>query len=278
MPTEKLKTDFESLRSFVLNLYDVEKQDYNPAVKEEKQETEIDLLKETLGGEHFFFVVDMQNFEITECHGTAKWLGYPEKDFSLKKYWDSVVHPGSKKSLLLVIMRMYEFLSAGKYPLSFMVQRFSTKIALRHRNGHYLLAKKTSSVFQYDKQNRLLAYLDEFTIIGVYNGEAATEPRMYNSNGEREKEKEMAILEKVMEAFLKMKVYSVNELQTARKLAYKPQLTQAKLAKELGLSVHTINTYYKRLLTKTRDFFHKTEKEIPTTLEAALFLRKEGLL
>jgi superfamily II DNA helicase RecQ len=275
---QQLNTDFESLRDFVLNLYEQEQNAYKVQVKEEAQLKEINSLKTTLGDERFFFVIDMPNFEMKHCYGIQKWLGYSEKEFTLKKYWDSIVHPGSKKSLLLVIMRMYEMLSAGKYTLEFMVQRFSTKIAVKHRNGKYLLAKKTSSIFQYDKENRLLAYLDEFTIIGEYSGDTATEPRMFNSYGEREVEKEMAILQKVMENFLQMKVYSVNELQTARRLAYQPKITQAALAKESGLSVHTIDTYCKRFLTKTRDFFQKTKEEIPSTLEAALFLRREGLL
>jgi hypothetical protein len=279
MPSKTtLTTDFDSLRNFVVNLYEYDQTGYNCQVTDEMQVKEVESLKNTLGDERFFFAINMPDFSIRHCHGVQKWLGYSDKEFSLKKYWDHVVHPGSKKSLLLVIMRMYEMLSAGKYPLAFMVQRFSTKVVVRHRNGESLLAKKTSSIFQYDNHNRLLSYLDEFTIIGPYSGDAATEPRMYTSNGEREMEKEAAILQKVMETFLQMKVYSVNELQIARLLAYKPDSTQAKLASTAGLSVHTVDTYCKRFLTKTRDFFHKTKEEIPGTLEAALFLKREGLL
>ncbi|MBL7749526.1 MAG: hypothetical protein JNM19_18960, partial [Chitinophagaceae bacterium] len=248
-----------------------------PVVPESSQLAEIRSLQKTLGDERFFFVVDMQRFEMEHCYGVQKWLGYQESEFSLKKYWDSVVHPGSKKALLLVIMKMYELLSTGTYPLEFMVQRFSTKIVLRHANGKYYQFKKTSSVFQYDEKKRLLAYLDEFTKIGEYNADSTTEPRMYNSSGAREAEKEKAILEQVFLDFLGMKVYSVNELQTARNMAYFPHKSQAELAEEADLSVHTINTYCKRLLIKTRDFFHKTEKEIPSALDAALFLRREGL-
>ncbi|MFT3824726.1 MAG: hypothetical protein QM731_12430 [Chitinophagaceae bacterium] len=277
MPAKDFSIDFDKLQQSALTLFNEDHNLIKPAVTEEAQLREIALLKETLGGERFFFVVNMLNFEMEHAHGVQKWLGYSEKEFTLKQYWDQVVHPGSKKSLLLVVQQMYQRLCAGMYPLEFMVQRFSTKIGVRHRNGHYLLAKKTSSIFQYDSRNRLLAYMDEFTIIGDYNGEPA-EPRMYNTYGAREMEKEKEILLQSLEYFLEMKVFSVKELQIARMLAYKPGITQAQMAKEFDCSVHTIDTYYKRFLTKARDFFHKTEKELPSTIEAALFLKVEGLL
>lgn len=274
-----LKTDFNSLKQFVLGLPLNASSAYCvPVVSEALQLQEVNLLKETLGGERFFFVIDMQTFSMQYPHGIYKWLGYSESEFTLKFYWDKVVHPSAKKSLLLVVMQMYEMLCSGKYPLEFMVQRFSTKIPLKHQNGKYLLTKKTSSVFQYDSRNRLLAYMDEFTIIGDYAGEAATEPRMYNATGALELEKQKEIMFKAFEHFLQMKVYSVNELQMARKIAYNPTITQAEISIELDISKHTVNTYYKRLLAKTRDFFHKTEEEISSTLDAAIFLRKEGLL
>jgi hypothetical protein len=278
MAKNTLSTDFKTLQKFILDIFSqIDFDTIEPVVEETIQQNEINLLKQTLGGERFFFVIDMPSFSMQHPNGINKWLGYSEQEFTLKFYWDVVVHPAAKKTLLLVVMQMYQMLCSGKYPLEFMVQRFSTKIPLKHKNGHYLLTKKTSSIFQYDTQNRLLAYMDEFTIIGNYNGESAIEPRMYNATGTLELEKQVEILKKSIQQFLEMKIYSVNELQIARKLAYHPTISQTTLAKEFGVSKHTVNTYYKRFLAKTREFFHKTELELPTTLEAALFLKKEGL-
>lgn len=278
MPVKEFKTDFDDLRAFVLNLYNEDYSKLKPVIPEEKQLGEIDLLKETIGGRRFFFVIDMVNFKMMHCHGVQKWLGYSEKEFTLKKYWDSVVHPGAKRSLLLLVKKMYEMLSTGHFPLEFMVQRFSTKLPVKARNGKYLLTLKTSSIFQYDEKNRLLAYLDEFTIIGDYNDEPGTEPVIYNTKGEIETAKVSEILQKVQEQFQRMNVYSLAELQIARKLAYSPEVTQAELAGQFECSVHTIKTLYKRFLFKTREFFNKNEDEIPTMLDAVMFLKKEGLL
>jgi len=58
-------------------------------------------------------------------------------------------------------------------------------------------------------------------------------------------------------------------------IAYNPGITQAKIAEELDLSIHTIDTYYKRFLRKAREFYRE---EFLSVLDAAVHLRKEGLL
>ncbi|MBL7727966.1 MAG: hypothetical protein JNM68_09785, partial [Dinghuibacter sp.] len=224
--------------------------------------------------ERFYFVVNLPDFELQQATGIQKWLGYPEKEFSLKKYWDHVVHPGRKQSLQLIVEEMYAMLCNGTFPLQFMVQRFAVLLPVKHYQGHYLLAKKTASIFQYDKKNRLVAYLDEFTIIGEYHEEPVG-MRIFNETGERETEKEKEIRTKAIERFLGMRVFSVNELQVARKLAYNPGITKPEIAREFDRSVHTIDTYYKRFLKKARGFF---DSDFPTVQDAAGYLKNEGLL
>jgi len=276
MFANKFNTDFDSLQKFVSNLYSNYSGDPKQMVPRESQEKEIALLKETLmNNERFFFVVNVPEFKIEELSGIAKWLGYDERDFTLKQYWDRLMHPSRKASLSLISQQLYATLSKGIYTLEFMVQRFATQVPLKHRDGHYVLAKKTSSVFQYDKNNRLLGYIDEFTIISHEYDGTPMNPVMYNSNGEREMIKEKEIMTKVLERFLGMKVFSAGELQAMRVLAYNPQTTQAQMAAHLGLSVHTINEYSKRFLAKAREFYGIDFK---TTLEAALYLKREGLL
>jgi hypothetical protein len=274
MSRKDLNTDFSSVKHFVQSFFDEDLNALSPVVPKEEQLRETTLLKETLGSERFFFVIDIPDFEIKEAHGINRWLGYSDSQFSLQYYWENVVHPECRKPLLMMAQTLFAALCKGVYPLQFMVQRYSGKIALKHRNGHYVYAKKTSSIFQYDDQNRLLGYLNEFTILGDYNGEPI-EPRMYNSSGERETEKEQAMLAKNMERFLEMKIFSAQELQIARKLAYEPEITQQEIADQFNLSRHTVDTYYKRFLVKARDFFHK---EFRSATETAVYLRREGLL
>lgn len=274
MSSKNLDTNFKNLRTLVQSFFNDEPRNLTSVVPKDDQHQEIELLKQTLGGERFFFIVDMPEFEILQSFGINRWLGYSDNDFNLDDYWENVVHPQSKNSLLLIAHQLYGSLCTGMYPLQFMVQRYSSRIALRHRDGHYILVKKTSSVFDYNNKGQLTKYLNEFTIIGDYNGEPI-EPRMYNSFGDREIEKEKEILSKTMQRFIDMKIFSAKELQTARILAYDVDASQNSIAEKFDVTRHTVDTFYRRFLEKARNFFGK---EFRSATEAAVFLRKEGLL
>jgi DNA-binding CsgD family transcriptional regulator len=264
-------SDFDKLQEYVVSLFN------DPAGREKvskaQQEEELKSIGNTLGSERFYFVVDMTTFEITHLGGIQRWLGYFEKEFSLKKYW-GLVHPGTQKSAHAVFLQMANVLCTGKFELEFMVQRYSSLTALRHSQGHYLLLKRTASVFQYDEGNRLTGYLNEFTIVGPYNGESLA-PTFFTNKGEPESERGEIIMRKVMENFLNMKIFSVNELQVARMIAYQPGISQNKIAENLGVSQNTIDTYCKRFLKKSREYF---QIDFSTALESAQYLRNTGLL
>lgn len=267
-------TPFDNLRAQVLSLFGKEYNQIKLVVSPSEQKKEIGCLKETLGSERFFFVVDLLNLEIREIHGMQRWLGYSEKEFSLKQYLDEVIYPGQRLSLSLVASHVFNDYCKGIYSLKFMVQRFASRLTLRHYNGRYLLTKRTASVFQYDTKNRLTAYLNEFTIIGDYDGEPL-EPKLHTSYSERETDKERDIMQKVCDSFQEMKIFGVRELQIARKIAYNPQITRAQISEDLNISITTIETYYRRFLTKARDLFLE---DFPSVFAAATYLKKEGLL
>jgi hypothetical protein len=243
------------------------------AVSSEQQSKELASLRDTIGSRRFFFVTNLEQYEIEQVNGVERWLGYSEKDFTMKKYLD-ILHPGRKKAVLMIAMHLYDTLCTGRYSLNFMVQRYSSLIALKHYKGYYIVANKISSVFQYDINNRLTACLHEFTIINEeYSGEPLT-PKFFSSSGEDDK-RGIEILEKIVEHFSKMKVFSPKEMQVARKIAYEPGLKQKQVADLLDISVQDLHQYYARFLKKARDFFHL---EFDNTVDAALYLKKEGLL
>lgn len=268
-----LNIAFDIIKAQAVSFFNEDHKKIQLVVSPDEQQREINLLRETLGSERFFFVVDLLKFKVTAIHGVQRWLGYSEKEFSLKQYMNDVFHPGHQLSKLLITSQIFEAYCKGKYPLGFMVQRFGSVVPLRHYNGHYLLTKKTSSVFQYDINNRMTAYLNEFTIVGNYQGEALS-PRLHTSNGNREVEKEEFILQKVIDSFQNMKVFTDREIQIARKVAYNRGITQAQIAQDLNISVNTVDTYYKRFLSKARNLF---DEDFPTAVSAATYLSKEGL-
>ncbi len=264
-------SDFDQLRQHVISLF--APAETTLMVTDIQQKEELVSLERTLGSERFYFVVDMTSFEITKLGGIQKWLGYYEKEFTLKKYW-KLVHPGMQKPVHNVFLQMANVMCTGQFELEFMVQRYSSLTALKHHKGHYLLLKRTASVFQYDSNNRLLEYLNEFTIIGEYNGESHS-PSFFTDKGEQEASRGDLIMKKAIENFLGMKVFSVNELHVARMLAYQPGISQTQIAAILDLSPNTVDTYCKRFLKKSRDYFHHNFSSVG---EASQYLRKAGLL
>lgn len=263
--------DFDQLRKHVISLFP--EQLDPPVVPASQQAEEIKSISRTIGSERFYFVVDMTSFEISQCGGIQRWLEYYEKEFTLKKYW-GLVHPGLQKAAHAVFLQMANILCTGKFELAFMVQRYGSFTALKHARGHYLLLKRIAAVFQYDKNNRLTEYLNEFTIVGPYNGESLT-PSFFTDNGQQETERGDIIMKKVMDNFLGMKVFSDRELQVARLLAYQPRISQRQIATTLQVTPNAIDTYCKRFLTKARDYFHH---DFRSALEAAIYLQKTGLL
>ncbi len=264
-------SDFNKLRDYVISLYP--DQPAPVCVPERLQREELSSLKRTIGSERFFFVVDMESFEITHVEGVQQWLNYYEKEFTLKKYW-GLVHPGLQKLTHTVFVQMAEILCDGRFKLEFMVQRYSSMTAIRHSKGHYLLLKRTASVFQYDSENRLREYLNEFTIIGRYNGEPLA-PSFFTNKGEPEKERGAIVMQQVIDSFLGLKIFSPNELQVARAIVYQPGCTQKDIALMFNKSPNTIDTYSKRFLRKAREYFHY---DFLTVNDASSYLHKNGLL
>lgn len=273
MPSKIDKTNFDVLKDDIISLFNEDHNKIQLVVSLEEQTKEISLLRETLNNERFFFVVNLLNFEIEQIHGIQKYLGYPENEFCYKQYWNHVIHPG-KQALKLLARHMYEAFCNGKYPLKFIVQRFTSLVPLKHYDGRYLLTKKTSSVFQYDVNNRLISYIDEFTVIGEYTGQPL-DPRMWFEYDNQNSEEKNLFLKEMLNDFIEMKIFSPNELQIARKLAYNTDITQAQIAEEFGLTVNTVNTYYKRFLEKARDCF---KIKFLTFADAASYLKRECIL
>jgi hypothetical protein len=280
MSVKEFRGDFETINQFVQTLFPSNISHAEPVVSKSQQLQEIELLKMTIGSERFFLIIDVLNFKIEYSAGIQKWLGYSDREFSLRQYWDNVVHSGNKTALCLVMQEMFRLLCSGDYPLQFMIQRFSMNIVLKHHKGHYLAVKSTTSVFQHDRENRLLSYLNEFTIIGEHSelNSLPEEIRIFNTNGERVIELEKLLQQKLHVTFKEMKVFSSKEWQIAVEMACKPGITQAQLAKEFNLSIHTMDTYYRRILVKARKFFNKSEKEFPTVQQAIGRMKQYGVL
>lgn len=246
---------------------------YKKAVSQDEQNREITLLKETIHYERFFFVLNLHQMEIENAHGIAKWLGYPDKTFTVQKLVQ-IIHPQHLAAHHISATFLIEGLMKGEWPVEFMKYRFIGTIALRHANGKYLLCKRLNSVFQYDlPQRRLLEYISEFSIVGEYKEEPYA-VRLMNDDGKKNEWMD-GVMKKLREAFENRHLFGFQELRILRKLAWQKNINTADIAAAFKIKESTVITYYKRILKKSQELF---QKKFVNAKEAALFLKEQGLI
>lgn len=262
--------DYNVLKNHVISLVPPHPIAY--AITKHQQDKEIASLTETLGNRRFYIVANLETFEIELQGGVEKWLGYSERDFSMKKYL-SILQPGNKRILIMIALQLYNSLCKGTMPLN-LNKRFSSLVALKHYNGTYLLALKISSPFQYDNQNCLTAHLDQFSIIGKYNGESLI-PDFYNITGTSEEERAEQIIEKTKEFFAKIGVFTNKEMEIIKLIAFQKDITQPEIATLSGISINTAKRHSKHILSKAEFFFDKRFKSVSELVE---YLKRERLI
>ena len=251
---------------------------YKPSfkVKDEVVHQKLRSLADTLDDERFFFVVDVLNFEITYLGGVQRWLGYFEKEFSLRLFF-RIIHPEASKILSLSTFRILQMACMGHTPPKILSDtKHITLLPLKHIDGSYLYLRKASSAFQYDDEYRLLSFLNEFTIVGPYEGHdiPRLSPRFVNPS-QNLNQFENDIKEVIRQGFSSLNFFSYSELSLLHTLAYKPETTRAELSDQFGVKLSTIDTLQKRALSKARDYFIKDFK---AALDVATFLQSQGLL
>lgn len=246
---------------------------YIPVVKQQQQEKKLEALRENISNESFYFVFNLLTCELENVNGVDKWLGYSENQFTVDQYLNCI-HPGHSVLFNMLAHSMYKILCKGIFQMRFFTQKYISFIPLRHYNGEYILFKKTTSVFQYDAQNRLLAQLNEFNKIGIYDG-TPMNSRFTEMEGLQKDEFEQIVFQMTLKNFMEEKYFSNKEFELLKCYASNKDMTSKNLAQILDLEIETIKTYNKRILEKARDTF---TYPFTNAKEVALRLKKEKIL
>jgi hypothetical protein len=246
---------------------------YETMVSPEDQAERLGVVRKNLSPESFFFVFNLLTCELEAVAGVDMALGYPDREFTVGQYMSSV-HPGQSIQFNMIARSMYKVLCKGVFKLHFIIDSYISLVALRHYNGEYLVFKKTTSVFQYDRKNRLLAQLNEFTKVDVYE-HSPLKPRIQEMGGLQKNDFETAVFRMTFQSFAEKKYFSGRELEVLRAYAGQEDITTKGLAELLQVEVSTINTYNKRILEKAKEIFTHPFVE---AREVALYLKKERIL
>jgi hypothetical protein len=133
----------------------------------DKQSTLLETLDRMVPYGHCYLVYDMQAKAITHRRGIQGFLGFDENAYTMNDYLDSL-HPALKAMQGMYSTGFVKALTQGNLTLDIETTYFHYSQAIKHRNGHYLFVRRTLIPFDYTPDNRLLAWLNLFTLINDY--------------------------------------------------------------------------------------------------------------
>lgn len=246
---------------------------YQPVVTKEQQEKYLDTLNDQIANESFYFIFNLLTHELENVNGVDRWLGYSNKQFNVSQYL-KCVHPDHVVLFNLIAHCIYKVLMQGIFKLHFATQKYISLLALRHYDGEYYVYKKTSSVFQYDDKNRILAQLNEFNRIELYDG-TALKPRITETEGHQAEQFEKMVFQMIYKYMVDEKYFSEKEFEVLKYYASNHDITSKDVAQTMNLKPATVDTYNKRILEKAKKIF---THPFGNAKDVALRLKKEKIL
>lgn len=246
---------------------------YHQEVTLEKQKEQLELLDPHIANENFYFVLNLLTCELEHIKGVKKWLGYSNTEFTFTQYLNCI-HPDQVVLFNLIARGFYRAMFQGIIHFRFTPLKYISMLALRHYDGEYYVYKKTSSVFQYDDKNRILAEMNEFNRIELYDG-TALKPRFeIMETGQRDQFEEI-VCQQVYKEMLEEKYFSEKEFEILKYYAEDTGRTSNDVAYKMNVKPPTIDTYNKRILEKARKIF---TYPFNNAREVAWRLKKEKIL
>lgn len=246
---------------------------YHSIVPKEQQEKYLETLDDQIANESFYFIFNLLTRELENVNGVDRWLGYSNKQFNVSQYL-KCVHPDHVVLFNLIGHCIYKVLMQGIFKLQFATQKYISLLALRHYDGEYYVYKKTSSVFQYDDKNRILAQLNEFSRIELYDG-TALKPRITETEGHQAEQFEKMVFQMIYKYMVDEKYFSEKEFEVLKYYASNHDITSKDVAQTMNLKPATVDTYNKRILEKAKKIF---THPFGNAKDVALRLKKEKIL
>lgn len=273
MTKKTFEEEYIEIEGFVQELYG-NVNDHKGIIPEALQKAEIEKLRLGRRQETFYFVVDFLKLELTEANGLGE-IGFPEPNFTYKDYL-RLLPAGSMRQLIFLLGKQ-TFKMANRTFISFLKPKFVALVPIKNNAGETLLCKRTISVWQMSEEGKILAYLSEFVILKPFENEAPN-PRFYDVD---------LGLRSVFDGLVK-KIFNhlpakenpfthreLSLLNLYMQNAEKP-VTAKKVSEHEKLSIQTVHSYNKKILTKGRIFFN--DPTFKSAVDVALFMKKIGLL
>lgn len=252
---------------------------YDLAISSETQLAEIEKLKQTVKYEQCFFVVNLPERKLEHVHGISEWLGYANAAFSFMDYI-KIIHPDHLPSLNTLASSAFEVANSGDFEVLFMNHRVVIQLPLLHSDNGYVLFKRSLYPFQFDRSTgKVLSYLNHFVLIRKYTSQDALDMRVAQYQrivSPLEEAKVREVLSEHVGREIELP-FNATELKILTLIAQDPDLPQREIAETLEIPLTSIRKTHNTRISKNFKVFFP-EKELKSTKEIALFLKREGLI
>lgn len=230
----------------------------------------LNALKNT-GVEQFYFVMDLRSLRLSHSNGFLKCLGI--SDNLMWNDYLQLIHPSMNDLQMLYDYFLHTELSGTGAIKEFMMPKFISILAMKHRNKNFHLIKRTTTPFQIDTTGQPTAYLNVFQIISEYQGEPM-QIRIIDFSGNRYHDLENTFKQFILDNAKYILPFSKKELMILKLMAEEPYLDNDMLAEKQGVKKTTIQTLNTRILKKANYNFGL---EFDTGAKVAAFLKAQML-
>jgi DNA-binding CsgD family transcriptional regulator len=270
MAKKSFEEEFKEIEKFVHELYG-DPENHVGIIPEKLQKDELERLKIGRRQETFYFVVDFLKLDLTHQNGLEE-LGFHGANFSYKDYL-KLLPDGSMRQLIFLLGKQ-TFKMANRTFISFLKPKFVALVPIRDKEGKTLLCKRTISVWQMSAEGKILSYLSEFVIIKDFENEAPL-PRFYDVDLSLR-----SVFDGLVKTIFNHLPAKENPFTHRETLLLNHYLQNGVTAKEVAekenLSVQTVHSYNKKILTKARTFF--SNEAFKSATEVADYMMKMGLI
>lgn len=257
-------------------IYDLRKylpdDDYEPTIMEEEQAKILKKLEESTIRGKFSFVIDGITAKTKHCLGIERWLGYPDKTFSLQQYLE-INHPAHGIAYWMYGSCLWDFLKVHKEIVRFYDVTAVFNLALKHANGKYLLCSCDATFFQISASGIVTEFCYEFTVLKDFDGEDFS-IKFFDNTGYRNDL--LVILNKAKkEKFKSIKLFSEQEMRILNRYAYNENSNSKSIAASFKIDKKTVLKHNTNILDKAETFFFK---RFDSAKNFALYLKKIELI
>lgn len=219
--------------------------------------------------ENFYFLTDVGSGNVIACNGLQRWLGYPDRSFSIKKFVQ-MLHPSHATAQAFYAAALHRCFLETDWPPVWNRPLFSAALVVKAPSGKYWYGKRDCYPFQFNAHKKITGLLHDVTLIKEYEGEWFW--LRLNAANPKAAESFYKYLKKLFEDY---GGFSSQEYRMLYKYTGAIKTSSAAIANAFGIKKSTVDTYNQRILRKTETCFH--HRSVNAGEAAAYFKRLQFL-